>query len=60
MLILVRAYPFAYTSGTLEVPDQTENIQEYIVEHFNDVKFTEPELDYCGTDFEWDEMEAHA
>lgn len=48
------AYPYAKQYGTIEVPDYIpkEDIDTYIEDCWNEIKFEEPELDYHGTDFE--------
>lgn len=51
--INVAMYPYAVQYGTIEVPngiDESE-IEEYVMEHFDEIKFDKPELDYGGTDF---------
>ena len=53
--ILVTAYPYATQSGTINVPDSLpteKEIQDYVREHWDDIEFSEPDLDYCGTDFD--------
>ncbi len=52
--IFLTAYPFVIQSGTIEVPDDVDDddVMDYIAEHFDEIKFEEPELDYCGCDFE--------
>ncbi len=53
---LVTAYPYARQSGEINVPDEIkddeEACEEYIREHWNDIKFDEVSLDYKGTDFD--------
>lgn len=51
--IEVCAYPYATQIGTIQVPDETTDISNYIKEHWNDIKFRKTELDYYGTDFEY-------
>lgn len=50
----VVAYPYAVQYGTVNVPDtvKPEDVDDYITEHWNDIKFGEANLDYAGTDFE--------
>lgn len=53
--INVTAYPYAIQHGTIEVPngiDESE-IEEYVMEHFDEIKFNNAELDYCGTDIDY-------
>lgn len=50
--ILVRSYPYAIQEGMLCVPDDTTDIHGYVTEHFKEIAFTEPELDYAGTDID--------
>ncbi len=54
MKILVTAYPFATQYGTIDVPDDVEDVREYIDENFDEIKFGEPDLDYCGTDWDYE------
>ena len=53
----VIAYPYAVMYGTTEIPaDVPDNeLDAYVSEHFNDVKFGEPQLDFKGTDFDIEE-----
>ena len=50
----ITAYPYATQTGTIGVPANLgdDDINEYIIEHWNDINFDEPELDYAGTDFD--------
>lgn len=52
----VTAYPYATQFGTIEVPADVdeENVRDWIEEHFDEIDFSSPELDYCGTDFDVD------
>ena len=52
--LFITALPYATQEGTLEVPDDLpENeYKNYVNEHFNDIEFGEPSLDYAGTDIE--------
>lgn len=55
---LITAYPYCVQYGTITVPDDDDiliNLKDYIIDHFHEIKFEEPELDYCGTDFEYEE-----
>lgn len=60
MKIDVTAYPYTVTYGTIEVPDDTEDIHQYIAEHFDEINFGSPDLDYCGTDFRFTPTGIHA
>ena len=42
--------------GYIEVPDNIpgEDVEDYITEHFGEVKFSESDLDYAGTDFKFE------
>lgn len=53
--VSVTAYPYATIFGEIKVPDEVkdEDIRKYIDEHFDDITFGEPDLDYCGTDYEF-------
>ena len=53
----ITAYPYAVQYGTLAIPkDITEPnaLQEYVNEHWNEIDFSEPDLDYSGTDVDID------
>ena len=52
--IFVTAYPYATQFGKIEIPDDIDDkdVRDYLSEHFDEIKFEEPELDYCGCDFE--------
>lgn len=54
--IMITAYPYATQSGTLKVPEglNEEQKREYISDHWNEISFSEPDLDYCGTEFDID------
>lgn len=54
MIKTITAQPFATQYGTIEVPDglSEEEVREYVNDHFNDIEFDEPDLDYAGTDIE--------
>lgn len=54
MTITVVAYPYATATGAIDVPDglSKEECLDYVKEHFNNIDFSGPELDYCGTDFD--------
>ena len=53
----VTAYPYAVQYGSIEVDKNLsgEELTEYISEHWDEIQFGEPDLDYCGTDFDVDE-----
>ena len=59
MKVLVTAFPYATQYGTIDIPDElmgdASDEREYVRNHWNDIEFEEPELDYSGTDFELDE-----
>lgn len=55
--IYVTAYPYATQTGSILVPEtvnSVEELREYIREHFDEIDLSEPELDYAGTDIEFD------
>ena len=54
----ITAYPYATQTGIISVPAGVgdDDINDYIIEHWNEIKFDEPELDYAGTDFEIGEV----
>lgn len=52
--INVTAYPYAVQWGTINVPENItdeDEIKDYISEHWEEISFGEPDLDYVGTDF---------
>ena len=55
--VSVTAYPYAVQNGEIDIPNNisSEKIQEYIRDHWNEIRFGDPELDYRGTDFEFDD-----
>lgn len=56
--ILVTAYPYATQYGKIPIPDSVngeENIKAYVSDHWREIRFGEPDLDYSGTDFEVEE-----
>lgn len=55
MKVLVTAYPYVTQYGTIDIPDDwMGNEKKYVINHWGDIEFEEPELDYGGTDFELD------
>ena len=52
----VTALPYATQEGELTIPDglSEDEAQEYITNHWKDIKFGEPQLDYHGTDFDFE------
>ena len=52
--LTIVAYPYASQTGTLYVPDHIppEDYEQYVEDHFRDIIFQDPELDYRGTDFD--------
>lgn len=46
------ALPYTTQHCTIEAPDDADVNENYIREHWDDVKFGEPEMDYRGTDIE--------
>ena len=56
----VTAYPYAVQWGTIIVPEEYQTkleVENYIDEHFDDIEFGQPDLDYAGTDWECNEEE---
>ena len=52
----ITAYPYAVQNGVLiGVPDDVKDIKEYINEHWNSIRWSDVDLDYCGTDYEFEE-----
>ena len=54
MIVNITAHPYATVYGTIEVPDGVEDIKAYIDEHFDDIDFGNPDIDYQGTDYDID------
>ena len=53
VMATVTAYPYATAFGRIRVPlDCRDDIDAYIEDHFDEIEFDEPELDFAGTDFE--------
>ena len=52
--LTITAFPYATQYGTLEIPDDLpENrFRDYVNEHFGEIKFGAPDLDYAGTELE--------
>ena len=51
----ITAYPYATVEGDIYVPkdiNTKEKLNAYIREHFDDISFGTPDLDYAGTDFD--------
>ena len=57
--VIITAYPYAIQYGNLKVPKDLneEEKRQYINEHWNEISFGEPDLDYCGTDFDFETEE---
>ena len=54
--ITIIAYPYATQTGSLMIPDNLneQEARQYISDNWDNIQFNEPELDYCGTDFDFD------
>lgn len=55
-LVTVEVHPYATQWGEIVVPEEyqtPDEIEQYISEYFDDIKFGTPDLDYEGTDFEF-------
>ena len=54
--LYVTAYPYASQTGALEIPPNLakDDIQSYVQNHWKEINFNPVELDYAGTDFDWD------
>ena len=52
MMVEVAAYPYVTQYGKIDVPDNVEDIKEYISDNWDDIDFDEPELDYEGCAFD--------
>lgn len=57
---LITAHPYVTQFGSIDVPDEIadsddkDDVSNYINEHFYDIDFDKPMLDYFGTDFEFE------
>lgn len=53
----VTLYPYATVHATLEVPDnlQEKYFDQYLEEHFNDLRMDEPILDFKGIVYDIEE-----
>ena len=51
----ITAYPYATVFGEIEIPEGVDDVKKYVVDHWDDIEFGEPDLDYGGTDFEVEE-----
>lgn len=53
----VTATPYTTQYGTIDVPADLpeERYEAYVREHFGEIKFNEPSLDYAGTDIDIEE-----
>ncbi len=52
----VQAYPYASQYGIVKVPEclKDEEVEGFLKDSWNLIHFKPAELDYCGTDFEWE------
>lgn len=53
--IHVTAYPYAVTYGVIKVPVDVKDVKQYLIDHWTEIKFGNPDLDYAGIDFEYNE-----
>ena len=59
----VTAFPYTAISGYINVPKEVYydapggpydlRVREYITDHFDEIKFMEPDIDFCGCCFEF-------
>ena len=54
MKLSVTAYLYATQYGTIEIPDEIpkNELEDYVANHWEDIDFYPPELDYSNADFE--------
>ena len=52
--VTVYAHPYANMTGTIYVPKGKEVTSDYLMEHWGNIQFNEPELDFRGTDIDWE------
>lgn len=52
--ITVTANTYVYQTGSLEIPDNLtkDEARDYVKQHWGEIEFDEPELDYLGASFE--------
>lgn len=53
--VCITAYPFVIQTGLIEVPDgdlNREELRNYIICHWGEIRFDEPEFDYSGAEFD--------
>ena len=57
-ILNVQAIPFVTQDGTILVPEELEpkDYETYVMDHFDDINFCAPNLDYVGTDLEITEV----
>jgi len=57
--LFITAYPFAIQTGYLEVPDEMSSGQydEYVREHWGEIEFLSPDLDYANAEVDVEEYE---
>ncbi len=50
----IRAFPFVTQDGTIEIPEDLPDgkLKEWVWDHWDEIRFGDPETDYAGTDFE--------
>lgn len=53
--VTVIAYPFAHQHGEINIPDNVKDRRQYVNDHWGEIEFGEPYLDYDGTDFDIEE-----
>ena len=53
--ITVTAYPYAMVYGHIDIPDDVDDIDNYLEDNWDDINFGNPDLDYAGTDFDYEE-----
>ena len=50
--VRILAQPDVAVFGTLEIPDNIENVYDYIDDHLDDVEYDEPELSYGNMSYD--------
>lgn len=57
MKVSVTVFPMAVQHGTISVPDDVKNkdVRKYLQDHWEEIVFDCPELDYNGADFAFEQ-----
>ena len=50
--ITITAYPFATVYGTIDVPDDVDDVEAYVYDNWDSIEFGDIDLDYCACNYE--------